>query len=96
MRRSRVLFAIDISDLCALGLVPVGIEALRAVKSGAATVETYKYGQRSGRHMHGHGGNVIDPDNQKLGPTRKARELDPERKVRGRDLARSWTCSGRA
>ena len=39
----RDLFAIDISDLCALGLVLAGLEALRAVKSGAATVETYKY-----------------------------------------------------
>ena len=37
------MVAIDISDLCALGLVLAGREALRAVKSGAATVETYKY-----------------------------------------------------
>ena len=29
--------------LRALGLVLAGLEALRAVKSGAATVETYKY-----------------------------------------------------
>ena len=37
------MVAIDISDLCALGLVLAGREALRVVKSGAATVETYKY-----------------------------------------------------
>ena len=37
------MVAIDISELCALGLVLAGREALRVVKSGAATVETYKY-----------------------------------------------------
>ena len=37
------MVAIDISELRALGLAPAGREALRAVKSGAATVETYKY-----------------------------------------------------
>mgnify|MGYP001177923988 FL=1 len=37
------MVAIDISDLCALGLVLAGLEALRAVKSGAAAVYTYKY-----------------------------------------------------
>ena len=68
------------SDLCAIGLVPAGREASRAVKSGAAAVETYKYGQRSGRHMHGHGENVTDPDNRKLDPTRKSQELDAKRK----------------
>ena len=30
--------------------------------------------------MHGHGENVTDPDNRKLDPTRKARELDPKMK----------------
>ena len=50
------------------------------VKSGAAAVETYKYGQRSGRHAHVYGENVTDPDNRKLDPTRKAPELDPNRK----------------
>ena len=74
------MVAIDISELCALGLVLAGREALRVVKSGAATVDTYKYGRLSGRHMHGHGENVTDPDNRKLDPTRKARELDPKRK----------------
>ena len=39
-----------------------------------------QYRQRSGRHMHGHGVNVTDPDNRKFDPTRKARELDPTRK----------------
>ena len=34
------MVAIDISDLCAVGLVLAGLEAFRAVKSGAATVET--------------------------------------------------------
>ena len=33
----------DICGLCALGLVLAGIEVLRVVKSGAATVETHKY-----------------------------------------------------
>ena len=42
-RWQRDLLAIDISDLYALGLVLAGLEALRVVKSGAATVETYKY-----------------------------------------------------
>ena len=37
------MVAIDISELCAIGLVLAGREALRVVKSGAATVETYKY-----------------------------------------------------
>ena len=37
------MVAIDISELCALGVVLAGRDALRAVKSGAATVETYKY-----------------------------------------------------
>ena len=66
--------------MCALGLVLAGREASRVVNSGAATVETYKYGQRSGRYRHGHGRNVTDPDNRKLDPTRKAREIDPKRK----------------
>ena len=33
----------DISDLCALGLVLAGLEALRAVRAGEAAVDTYKY-----------------------------------------------------
>ena len=66
--------------MCAIGLVLAGREALRAVKSGAATVDTYKYGRRSGRRMHCHGENFTDPDNRKLDPTREARELDPTRK----------------
>ena len=37
------MVAIDIFELCALGLVLVGREALRVVKSGAAAVDTYKY-----------------------------------------------------
>ena len=47
---------------------------------GRGTKRTLQYRQRSGRHMHGHGENVTDPDNRKLDPTRKARELDPKRK----------------
>ena len=39
----RDLLAIDISDLCAFGLVLAVLDALRVVESGAATVETYKY-----------------------------------------------------
>ena len=88
------MVAVDISDLCAVGLVLAGREALRVVKSGAATVETYKYGQRSGRHMHGHGENVTDPDNRKLDPTRKARELDPKRKFSVARLREEEECAG--
>ena len=80
------MVAIDISDLCAVGLVLAGQR--RVVNSGAATVDTYKYGQRSGRHMHVYGENVTDPDNRKLDPTRKARELDPKRETREHDCER--------
>ena len=37
------MLAIGMFDLCALGLVLTGLEALRVVKSGDSTVETYKY-----------------------------------------------------